>query len=60
MGLGKKVDEDWPIVAKSLDAIQIVLLAWKGVIVNLMTHDHTLTRVKFHVATLFNTLYEDK
>ncbi len=60
MGLGKKVDEDWPIVAKSLEAIKIALLAWKGAIVNLMTNDHTLTCVKSHVATLFDTLYEHR
>lgn len=58
MGLGKKIDEDWTIVAKSLEAIQIALLAWKGTIVNLMTIDHTLTHAEFHAATLFDTLYE--
>jgi hypothetical protein len=43
MGLGKKVDEDWHVVAKSLEAIYIALVAWKGAIVNLMTNNRALT-----------------
>jgi Zn-dependent M16 (insulinase) family peptidase len=54
--LEKRVDEDWPAVAESLEAIRTALLAWKDAIVNLTADDRTLIRAESHVATLLDTL----
>jgi hypothetical protein len=58
--LEKKVDEDWPIVAESLEDIWTTLLAWKDAIVNLTTNDRILNYIEFHVTTLLNTLCEHR
>ncbi len=52
----KRVNEDWHVVIKSLEAIWIALLAHKDAIVNLMVDDCTLTHVEFHMETLLDTL----
>ncbi len=56
--LEKRVDEDWPAVAESLEAIWTALLARKDAIVNLTADDRTLIRAESHVATLLDTLPE--
>jgi hypothetical protein len=56
--LEKTVDEDWPTVAESLEAIRSALLARKDVIVNLTSDERTLTHAESHVATLLDTLPE--
>jgi hypothetical protein len=56
--LEKRVDEDWPAVAESLEAIWTALLARKDAIVNLTADDRTLICAESHVATLLDTLPE--
>ncbi|CAK9203459.1 unnamed protein product [Sphagnum troendelagicum] len=56
--LEKRVDEDWPAVAESLEAIWTALLAQKDAIVNLTADDRTLICAESHVATLLDTLPE--
>jgi hypothetical protein len=58
--LEKKVDEDWPIVAESLEDIWTTLLAWKDAIVNLTTNDRILNHIESHVTTLLDTLCEHR
>ncbi len=41
--LEKGVDEVWPAIAESLEAIQTALLAWKDAIVNLTAESHVVT-----------------
>ncbi len=57
-GTWKRIDEDWPAVAESLEGIGTALLAWKDAIVNLTADDRTLIRAESHVATLLETLPE--
>jgi Zn-dependent M16 (insulinase) family peptidase len=56
--LEKTVDEDWPTVAESLEAIRSALLARKDAIVNLTSDERTLIHAESHVATLLDTLPE--
>lgn len=56
--LEKRVDEDWPSVAESLNEIRKELLSRKGTIVNLTADERTLTSAESHVATFLDAMPE--
>lgn len=56
--LKKRVDEDWPSVAESLNEIQYELLSRKGTIVNLTADERTLSSAKNHVSNFLDAMLE--
>lgn len=56
--LEKRVDEDWPSVAESLNEIRKELLSRNGAIVNLTADERTLSRADSHVATFLDAMPE--
>ncbi|KAG0586728.1 hypothetical protein KC19_2G112800 [Ceratodon purpureus] len=56
--LEKRVDEDWPSVAESLNEIRNELLSRKGAIVNLTADERTLTSAESHVSNFLDAMPE--
>jgi Zn-dependent M16 (insulinase) family peptidase len=56
--LEKRVDEDWPSVAESLNEIRKELLSRKDTIVNLTADERTLTNSESHLATFLDAMPE--
>lgn len=56
--LEKRVDEDWPSVAESLNEIRNELLSRKGTIVNLTADERTITSAESHVSNFLDAMPE--
>ncbi|CAM6087081.1 unnamed protein product [Calypogeia fissa] len=56
--LEKRVEEDWPSVAQSLEEIRTALLSRKSAIVNLTSSEKILTAAETHVSALLDSLPE--
>lgn len=56
--LEKRVDEDWPSVAQSLEDIRTALLSSKDAIVNLTSSEKIMTAADQHVSALLGSLPE--